>query len=86
MEIKGTFRLISYWKRLCYRGLQRIGYFLAGLENPNLQLNPSPCDASLTASMLSPKKTVHSIVIVSFHKSAGFSLSEIVADLIFVLS
>ena len=46
----------------CYRGLQRIGYFLAGLENPNLQLNPSPCDASLTASMLSPKKTVHSIV------------------------
>ena len=45
----------------CYRGLQRIGYFLAGLENPNLQLNPSPCDASLTASMLSPKKTVHSI-------------------------
>ena len=46
----------------CYRGLQRIGYFLAGLENPNLQLNPSPCDASLTASMLSSKKTVHSIV------------------------
>ena len=45
----------------CYRGLQRIGYFLAGLENPNLQLNPSPCDASLTASMLNPKKTVHSI-------------------------
>ena len=45
----------------CYGGLQRIGYFLAGLENPNLQLNPSPCDASLTVSMLSPKKTVHSI-------------------------
>ena len=45
----------------CYRGLQRIGYFLAGLENPNLQLNPSLVTQGLTASMLSPKKTVHSI-------------------------